>query len=68
MSMMINALQPHEEIDILAGALNSWCAERRIRMKSQEGLSAANQAIDLYLAGHRTQDRLLAALRERHLH
>lgn len=63
--LMIN--QP-EDTDVLAGALYSWCAERSIRMNSQEGLAAANMAIDLYLAGHRTQDRLLDALHEREFH
>ena len=68
MSMMVNALQPHEEIDILTCVIVSWCAERRIKMKSQAGLSAANLAIDLYFAGHRTELQLLQALRESRLH
>ncbi|MNU08570.1 hypothetical protein D3C72_2546710 [compost metagenome] len=57
-----------DEIDVLAGALYSWCAERNIKLRSQQGLSIANIAIDLYHAGHQTQDELLVALHEREIH
>lgn len=68
MSMMVNALSLPEDVDVLAGALYAWCAERCIKIKSQEGLAAANLAIDLYLAGYQTQDRLLDALYGRDYH
>lgn len=57
------SFQP-DDVDVLAGALYSWCAERNIKLRSQQGLSIANIAIDLYHAGHHTQDELLVALHE----
>lgn len=57
-----------DDVDVLAGALYAWCAERNIKMRSQQGLSIASIAIDLYHAGHHTQDDLLLALHERDLH
>ncbi len=51
-----------DDVEALAGALFSWCAERSIRLRSQEGVSAAGAVIDLFLSGHQTQDDLLAAL------
>ncbi|OJF94113.1 hypothetical protein [Pararhizobium antarcticum] len=54
-----------DDVDALAGALFSWCAERSIRLRSQEGVSAAGAVIDLFLMGHQTQDDLLAALNRR---
>lgn len=54
----------YDEIDVLNGAVFSWCAERRISLRSQEGVSAASAAIDLYLAGYETQEALLAALND----
>ncbi len=68
MSMMVNAPLYPDDIDVLAGALFAWCAERSIRLQSQEGLSAANLAIDLYNAGYHTQDRLLGALHDHEFH
>lgn len=64
MSMMVTSQTYADDVDVLAGALYAWCAERSIRLHSQEGLSAASMAIDLYEAGHQTQDRLLGALYE----
>lgn len=57
-----------EDVDVLAGALYTWCAERNIKLRSQQGLAIASIAIDLYHAGHRTQDDLLVALHECELH
>ncbi|MEK1875919.1 MAG: hypothetical protein AAAC50_26400 [Rhizobium altiplani] len=57
-----------DDVDVLAGALYSWCAERNIKLRSQQGLSIASIAIDLYHAGHRTQDDLLIALHACELH
>lgn len=51
-----------EDFDALSGALFAWCAERSILLRSQEALNVASAAIDLFLAGHRTQDQLLGAL------
>ncbi|AYG66740.1 MULTISPECIES: hypothetical protein [unclassified Rhizobium] len=68
MSMMVHAPLYPEDINVLAGALFAWCAERSIRMQSQEGLSAANVAIDLYDAGYQTQDQLLGALYDYEFH
>jgi len=53
-----------DDVDVLAGALYTWCAERNIQLRSQQGLSIASLAIDLYHAGHHTQDELLTALHE----
>ncbi|ACE89177.1 hypothetical conserved protein [Rhizobium etli CIAT 652] len=58
----------HDDVDVLAGAIYTWCAERNIKLRSQQGLSIANIAIDLYHAGHQTQDDLLTALHEREFH
>ncbi|TAY39820.1 hypothetical protein [Rhizobium leguminosarum] len=57
-----------EDVDVLAGAIYTWCAERNIKLRSQRGLSIANIAIDLYHAGHQTQDDLLMALHECEIH
>jgi hypothetical protein len=66
--MMVNAPLYSDDIDVLAGALFAWCAERSIKLQSQEGLSAANVAINLYDAGFQTQDRLLCALHNHDFH
>ncbi|MBB3315430.1 MULTISPECIES: hypothetical protein [unclassified Rhizobium] len=57
-----------DDVDVLAGALYAWCAEHNIKLRSQQGLAIASIAIDLYHAGHQTQDDLLVALHERELH
>ena len=63
------ALSLHaDDVDVLAGALYTWCAERNIKLLSQQGLSIANIAIDLYHAGHQTQDQLLVALHDCDFH
>jgi hypothetical protein len=66
--MSASASYHREDVDVLAGALYTWCAERNIKLRSQQGLSIASIAIDLYHAGHQTQDELLVALHERDLH
>lgn len=68
MSMMVNSPLYPDDVDILAGALYAWCAERSIKLQSQEGLSAANVAIGLYDAGYQTQDQLLGALHQHEFH
>ncbi|WP_160007350.1 hypothetical protein [Rhizobium sp. 18055] len=57
-----------DDVDVLAGALYTWCAERNIKLRSQQGLSIASIAIDLYHAGHHTQDQLLVALHDTEIH
>ncbi|MBB3966735.1 hypothetical protein [Rhizobium metallidurans] len=57
-----------DDVDVLAGALYAWCAERNIKLLSQQGLSIASIAIDLYHAGHQTQDQLLVALHDCDIH
>lgn len=64
MSLQVQPPLYADEIDVLAGALYAWCAERSIKMESQAGLTAASKAIDLYHAGHHTQDQLLGAMHE----
>lgn len=66
MSRTVTPSTAFEEVDVLSGALFSWCAERSIRLRSQEGVSAAGAVIDLFFAGYRTQDELLDALSVRH--
>lgn len=67
--MTVAALSLHaDDVDVLAGALYTWCAERNIKLQSQQGLSIANIAIDLYHAGHQTQDQLLVALHDSDIH
>ncbi len=70
MSMMVaDALSMQsDDVDVLAGAVYAWCAERNIKLRSQQGLSVANMAIDLYHAGHQTQDDLLVALHASEIH
>jgi hypothetical protein len=68
MSMMVTAPLYPDDIDVLASALFAWCAERSIKLQSQEGLSAANVAINLYNAGYQTQDQLLGALHVHEFH
>lgn len=68
MSTPVNLALISDDVDVLAGALYSWCAERNIKLRSQQGLSVASMAIDLYHAGHQTQDELLVALHECDFH
>ncbi|MDE1993151.1 MAG: hypothetical protein KGI75_11665 [Rhizobiaceae bacterium] len=68
MSMMVTAPFSSDDIDVLASALYAWCAERSVKLHSQQGLSVANIAINLYDAGYQTQDKLLGALHEYEFH
>lgn len=68
MSMMVNSPLSSDDVDVLAGALYAWCAERSVKLHSQEGLFAANVAINLFDAGHQTQDQLLGALHQHEFH
>lgn len=66
MSLLVQPPLYSDDVDVLAGALYSWCAERNIKLSSQAGLTAASKAIDLYHAGHDSQERLLRALYDTH--
>ena len=68
MSLLVQPPLYADEIDVLAGALYAWCAERNITLRSQAGLTVASKAIDLYHAGHQTPDQLLGALHDLHAH
>ena len=68
MSMIVTSPLSSDDIDVLASALYAWCAERSVKLHSQQGLSVANIAINLYDAGHQTQDKLLGALHEYEFH
>lgn len=54
-----------DDMEVLSGALFSWCAERSIGLRSHEGVRVAGAIIDLFLAGYETQDALLGALSDR---
>lgn len=68
MSMLVQPPLYSNEVDVLAGALYAWCAERDVKLSSQAGLAVASKAIDLYHEGHHTQEQLLGALHENHAH
>ncbi|MBW9065376.1 hypothetical protein JNB71_18900 [Rhizobium herbae] len=65
MSQSVTSAGGLEDVEALSGALFSWCAERSIRLRSQEGVSAAGAVIELFFAGYTTQDELLGALSDR---
>ncbi|MBB5535156.1 hypothetical protein [Rhizobium giardinii] len=65
MSQSVTSAGVFEDVEALSGALLSWCAERSIRLRSQEGVSAAGAVIELFFAGYTTQDELLGALSDR---
>lgn len=65
MSLLLNSAFTADDVDVLRGALDCWCAEKRIDIKSTEAQSAASAALDLFQSGHDTPDRLLIALRRR---
>lgn len=50
------------EVDVVTSAVFAWCAERRIGLRTQAGVSAASAAIALFESGYRTQDALFHAL------
>ncbi|GGD76833.1 hypothetical protein [Rhizobium anhuiense] len=49
---------------MLRSALDDWCAERRIDIRSVEAQFAASTALDLYQAGYDSREKLLHALRD----
>jgi hypothetical protein len=64
MSFMLNSSFSPDDVDVLRGALDNWCVEKRLNIKSAEAQFAASAAIDLFQSGHNTSEKLLAALRE----
>ncbi len=64
MSLLIGSTFSPEDLDILRHALDAWCAERRIDIKSSEAQIAASAALDLYQSGFDDSDKLLLALRD----
>ena len=63
MSLLLNSAFTADDVDILRGALDRWCTEKRIDIKSAEAQSAASAALDLFQSGHDTRDGLLLAMR-----
>ncbi|MBB5571896.1 MULTISPECIES: hypothetical protein [Rhizobium] len=64
MSVTTNSFFSPEDVIVLRGALDKWCLEKRIDIKSTEAQFAATAAIGLFQSGYNTSERLLAALRE----
>ena len=63
MSFLVNAAFSPDDVDMLRGALNSWCREKRVDVNSSEARFAASAAIDLFHSGHNTNEKLMRALR-----
>lgn len=63
MSLFIGSTFSPEDLDVLRHALDAWCAEKRIDIKSAEAQMAASAALDLYQSGNNSAERLLTALR-----
>lgn len=63
MPFLYNSAFTSEDLDVLRGALDAWCAEKRIDIKSVEAQFAASTALDLYQSGYDDHDRLLSAMR-----
>jgi hypothetical protein len=63
MSLLVNSSYSPEDLDVLGSALDAWCTEKHIDIKSTEAQFAASAALDLYHAGHDDSEKLLVALR-----
>lgn len=63
MSLLLNSAFTTDDVDVLRCVLDTWCAEKRIDIKSTEAQTAASAALDLFQSGHDTHDRLLVAMR-----
>jgi hypothetical protein len=61
---MGNPIFSPEDINVLRGALDTWCLEKRVDIKSTEAQFAATAAIGLFQAGHNTSEKLAVALRD----
>jgi hypothetical protein len=64
MSVAGNSFFSPEDVTVLRGALDKWCLEKRIDIKSTEAQFAATAAISLFQSGYDTSEKLVAALRE----
>jgi hypothetical protein len=62
--LLVNSSFSPEDLDVLRSALDAWCAERHIDIKSVEAQFAASAALDLYQAGHDSREKLPHALRD----
>ena len=65
MPFLYNSAFTSEDLDVLRGALDAWCAEKQIDIRSVEAQFAVSTALDIYQSGHYDRDRLLLALRGR---
>lgn len=63
MPLLYSAPFTSEDLDILRSALDAWCAEKQIDIRSVEAQFATSTALDLYQSGHDDHDKLLSALR-----
>nr|WP_206113480.1 hypothetical protein [Rhizobium laguerreae] len=63
-SLLVNSSFSPDDLDVLRSALDAWCAERRIDIKSVDAQFAASAALDLYQAGYDSREKLLHALRD----
>jgi hypothetical protein len=63
-SLLVNSSFSPDDLDVLRSALDDWCAERRIDIRSVEAQFAASTALDLYQAGYDSREKLLHALRD----
>ncbi|MDE1995652.1 MAG: hypothetical protein KGI75_24345 [Rhizobiaceae bacterium] len=64
MSPTTNSYFSPEDVIVMRGALNKWCLEKRVDIKSPDAQFAATAAIGLFQSGHNTSEKLLVALRE----
>ncbi|KAA1178009.1 hypothetical protein FP026_22680 [Rhizobium tropici] len=64
MTMAGSSVFSPEDVTVLRGALDKWCLEKRIDIKSAEAEFAATAAIGLFQSGYNTSEKLLAAMRE----
>ncbi|KAA0699940.1 hypothetical protein DTW90_11565 [Neorhizobium sp. P12A] len=64
MTLFMGSPFSFEDVEVMRGALDSWCVEKRIDVKSADAQFAASAAIDLFQSGHNTAEKLLDALRE----
>ncbi len=64
MSLLLHSAFSSDDMNVLRDALDCWCSERRLDIKSTEAQFAASAAIDLFQSGYTTSDKLLSALRE----
>ncbi len=64
MTLLMGSPFSFEDVEVLRGALDSWCLEKRVDVKSSAAQFAASAAIDLFQSGQTTTEKLLDALRE----